>query len=237
MSWNILLLALSTLGIFMAYVPIQLLLRHRSVASQDLQTLHRSKRWAAVYLGAGVSFLIPLLLQGYTLLLAIGALGTGIFLAHFALVVRFGKSIGTDMLALAGLSLSVVSAYYVGSHTIDLKAIIVWMLNVLFFGCSAVYVHMKMQLLSVRRTAKDLTETFSVGRLNIMYHIGILCCVPLLALLGKTSQNILIAFIPMVIHALYGTFRPSRKVQFKNLGFALLGHSIWFGFILSMVIT
>jgi hypothetical protein len=237
MSWNILLLAFSTLGVFMASVPLQLILRHRNVSPQDSEKHHQSRRWATVHLAAGSGFLIPLLLQGYTLLLIIGAFGVAVFVAHVVLVTRYGKSIATDMLALAGLALSVLSAYYVGTHTIDLKAIVLWILNVLFFGCSVVYVHMKMKALPIRQTGIHLTEKLSIGKLNILYHIGILCCVPLLALLAESSQGILMAFLPMVVHAVYGTFQLSRRVRFKRLGFILLGYSIWFGMVLSRVIT
>jgi hypothetical protein len=230
LTWNVLLLALSALGVFLSYVPIHAILRHLFVAPLPQERLREALVWSGVYLGFGVVFVVPLLLQGYTLLL-IAIPGAVALVGNFLLTRTVGKTILGDAVAVLGLSLSAVCSWYVVTGQITSEALVVWLLNLLFFLCSVFYVHMKIRASSVKQDIGP-ADRLSLGALNIAYHIVVIAVVTALAFYRFTKLYVLVAFLPMVVHALYGTFRLSRRVKFQRLGLLLLGQSILFGLLL-----
>lgn len=234
-SLQVLWLALSAFSMFMSYVPIHTLLRIWAGVSQRDEEIQISKFWGAVYLSFGVMFILPLLQNGFWLLLPIGAVGGISYTLNFFLTRLTVKSIASDLIAVLGLTLSAPSAYYIVTGVIDQTALTLWLLNFLFFGCSIFYVHMKIQAISLKKSKLSFIDKMSVGKLNLLYHISVLTIVILLMLQHYTPRLAVIAFLPMVVHGIYGTLKLKSSVRFKNLGFLLLGQSVLFGFLLCIV--
>lgn len=230
-SWNIVWLAFSALGVFMSYVPVHTLLREFIGTRQGKEKLVAAEFWGAVYLGFGILFILPLLYQQLWLLLVIGIFGAGSFFGNFWLTRKIQKSIISDLTAVAGLTLSAPSAYYVVTGVLDTNAFVLWLLNILFFGCSVFYVHLKIRASAMKNNRWHAWEKLSVGKLNILYHCFVVTVIAVLVLYHLTPATIVIAFLPMVVHAIAGTIKLSHRVKFKNLGFLLLGHSIVFGIV------
>ncbi len=224
---------LAALGVFMSYVPVQTLLRHYSGAPQRGEKLAQSKFWAAVYLCTTVGFVVPLLMKGYIFLLAIGLVGVISFFCNFLFVKHYSKMIATDLIAVAGLMLGGPSMYYVISGTIDKTALSLYLLNLLFFGCSVFYVHMKILASAARKTEMSWGEKLVLGKKNLIYYAVVLFIVGFLVAADRISVVVLAAFVPMVVQGVYGTLHLSAKVHFKRLGFLLLGQSILFGILVS----
>ncbi len=233
---NVLLLVLSALGVFMSHVPVHTILRHLFVTIQTKEKLDHAFIWATVYLGFGLAFMIPLFAQGYWMLLAIGAVGAISFFGNFFLTRRFPKTIPSDILAVFGLSLSGLCSYYVVSGMLDTHAIIIWLLMFLFFCCSVFYVHMKIGAATSKKQELSFAEKLSLGKLNVLYHVAVVVLVIALAILQQTKWFTVLVFVPMAAHAIYGTYKLSGKVRFKNLGFLLLGQSMLFGILLWVVL-
>lgn len=228
-SWNVVWLACSALGVFMSYVPVQILLREYIGLHQGREKIDAAKFWSAAYLGCGALFALPLLYQRLWLLVVIGIFGAVSFFGNFLLTRKVQKSIPSDLVAVAGLTLSAPSAYYVVTGALDTKALVLWMLNVLFFGCSVFYVHLKIRASAMKKNRWHVWEKISVGKLNILYHCFVVTVISVLVLYRLTPATIALAFVPMIVHAIAGTVNLSRRVKFKRLGFMLLGHSIVFG--------
>jgi len=233
-SFNLVLLTLSALSWFMAYRPASILLRDSNVSSPGKEKLRQARFWATVYLSAGLVFLALLLGHGFWLLLPIGALSAGGFLGSFFLSRRRARTIPGDLLAVVGLTLSAPGTYYVGAGSLNSTSFFLWLMNFLFFGCSVFYVHMKMHAASSKKQEFDCAEKLSIGKWNVFYHIAIMVVVGALALVRYMSWFAVLAFVPMTMHAIYGTHRLSSDVRFKNLGLLLLGQSIAFGIILGV---
>lgn len=227
-SWSILLLAFSALGVFMSYVPMQTMLHHWFGSPQEKQRIHAARFWAFIYLGIGAAFILPLLLTGFWNLLFIGSLGILSFAGNFLLTMTIRKSILSDLMAVAGLTLNAPSAYYVSSGSLGAEAAIVWILNFLFFGGSVFYVHMKIRVSAMKKDQWQWYEKLTVGKLNILYHLFVLGIIFGFVLYRVTPTMVIIAFLPTVIHAVIGTLTLHQRVQFKRLGFLLLAHSIVF---------
>ncbi len=232
LTLNVLLLALSALGVFLSYSPVHMILRHRYVTPLPKEKLRNAVFWSGVYLAFGTVFMGPLLAQGYWLLPVIGFVGAAAFFGNFLLTRRASKTIPSDIVAVFGLSLSALCSYYVVTGQITLEAVIVWLLNLLFFWSSVFYVHMKIRASARKEPPRDVSERLSLGALNILYHVVVVSIVVGLAFYRITTLYIVLAFVPMLLHALYGTYKLSRRVKFQRLGFLLLAQSILFGLLL-----
>ncbi|MBI3789052.1 MAG: YwiC-like family protein [Ignavibacteriales bacterium] len=234
-SFEALCLALSALGVFMSYVPIHTILKEWVGIPQGDEKVRSSTLWGVVYLGLGALFIAPLLYSGYWLLIPVGIIGGLSYVANFFLTRYIAKSILSDLMAVLGLTLSAPSAYYMTIGSVDRTAITLWLFNFLFFGCSVFYVHMKIRASSLKKPELSFTEKLSVGKLNLIYHIVVLVIVSVLVFRHYSPQLIVIAFLPMVVHGIYGTLKLTGRVRFKNLGFILLGQSVLFGVLITVI--
>ncbi len=232
-SMDIIFVALASLGAFLSYVPAQILLRHYSDIPQRVEKLRQAKFWSAIDACFTIGFVVPLFLKGFFLLLAFGVVGAMFFFCNFFLVKHYSKMIATDLIAVAGLSLSGPSAYYVLAGRLDKTALSLYVLNFLFFGCSIFYVHMKIHASAAKNPGMAWREKLSIGKVNLIYHAAVLTVVAVLAAVRFVPIFVVVAFVPMVAHGVYGTLSLSTKVHFKRLGFLLLGQSIVFGILLS----
>ncbi len=234
-QWNNVFLALSTLSVFMSYVPAHIIFRGRSAADQSNEKLRASYLWGSIYLCVGVIFIVPLLLQRYIHLISFTVLGSALFLANYALTVKGKKNIISDLAAVAGLTLTAPSMYYISTGSIDKNAFILWLLNFLFFGSSVFYVHMKIKATGLKKEHFSFRERLILGKLNMLYHIAAVGIIVTMALVHFTPLTVVLAFTPMLIHIFYGTLTLSSNVRFKRLGFLLLAHSVVFCILLVVV--
>ncbi|MCG3118822.1 MAG: hypothetical protein ALAOOOJD_01097 [bacterium] len=232
-SLNVLYLVLSALGGFMSYVPMQTVLRAWFFAAPGTEKLRAARFWASVYLGCSGLFIVPLFLQKLWLLVGIGMVGASAFLLNFILVRRYEKNLWSDLVAVLGLTLSAPSAYYVATGKLDQAAALLWLLNFLFFGGGIVYVHMKLRAAAMKKNALSFAEKLSLGKLNLLYHFFVLTLVGILVVKNFTPLLAMAAFVPMTIHAIYGTCKLSNTVRFKNLGLLLLAHALAFAVLLA----
>ena len=223
----------SALGVFLSYVPAQLLLRRFSGVPQRSERVHQAEFWGVVYAVVSLGFAGILVMRGFFWLLAIGAAGVIVFISNFYLTKKYSKSVVTDLLAVAGLTLSGPSAYYVLTGMVDMKAVSLYILNFLFFGCSVFYVHMKIKASASKKGKMEWGERLSLGRMNLTYYAVVVTIVGILAAMKFVPAIVMLAFIPMVVHGIYGTIQLSGNVRFKSLGLILLGQAVLFGSILS----
>ena len=234
-SLNIIFLTLSALSLFMSYVPVHAMLREMVERPQGENKLYQARFWAAVYLSLSVLFVTPLVLQGYNRLLMIGMIGGISFFGNFFLTRQYSKTIPSDLIAVFGLTLSAPGGYYVLTGLLDRTAIMLWILNFLFFGCCVFYVHMKIRASALNKLQFSMGEKISIARYTLIYHLAVISIVLLFVLDHDTRQLGILAFVPMTAHAVYGTLKLSSKVRFKNLGLLLLGQSLLFGILLGVV--
>ncbi len=226
-------LALAVLGVFLSYVPMQMILRAGFGVAPGSGKAAAARFGATVYLGAGLLFLLPLLAQGKWALLGIGGLAAVFFLTNFLLVRGRVKTISSDLLATLGLTLTAPSGYYVVTGNLDFTAGWIWLLNFLFFGGGMVYVRMKLAAAATKKPGLTLPEKFRMGWLNLAYHVLAVALVAVLAVNNWTPLFAVIAFVPMTGHAVYGTLKLSGRAHFRNLGLLLLLQAILFALLLA----
>jgi len=229
-SANLLLLFFSSTGCFLTYQPLQVLYRH---AASD-EKLHAARIWSLLFLSWAAIPTLFLLIQGFWLLLPIGALAAASFLVTFSIIHNRPKSIISDLEAVVGLTLTAPAAMYVLSGSLQWDAVLVWMLTALFFGSSVFYVHMKIRAFGLKKKMLTWRERFLIGYLNILYHLAVLVILITLVHTRYTPALAFVAFVPVSLHAFIGTARLSSRVGFKKLGFLLLGQSLLFAILISL---
>lgn len=227
-SLDIFFFMVSSLGIFMSYVPFQILLRKRTGKNVSDKQLYAAKFWVCTFFSLGIIFLLPLLYHGMWLLLLIGGIGILSFFANYYLMEKEQKSMMSDFVAVIGLTQTGPSAYYILTLSIDTTLFVIWVLNILFFGCSVFYVHMKIRAVSLKKSEWRFLDKITIGKWNILYHCAVFLILNIMIFYHLTVSTILAAYLPMIIHALYGTLQVHKKVKFKKLGLALLSHSLAF---------
>jgi hypothetical protein len=230
-SFRLILGAIAVLGAFMSYVPAQMVMRHHLGRPLPEGKLRQAWFWGSIYLGASIASSFPVVMQGYLLLIPLGILGVVAFAVNFFLTRNAPKTIAGDLVSVAGLTLSALLAYYTLKGALDTTALLLWVVNLLFFGGSVLYVHMKIRAASTRKESLEPGEKFSLGRFNLLYHIAAVGIAAGLVFVGALPALAILAFVPMAIHAFYGTLKLSGRVRFKNLGFLMLGHSVLFAFL------
>ncbi|MGH7599442.1 MAG: YwiC-like family protein [bacterium] len=131
---NVLYLALSALSGFMKLCARANDSAPFFVAPQGKEKLQAAIFWSGGCLGIATLFILPLFLQKLWMLLGIGMVGMISFFGNFILVRRYTKTILSDLISVAGLTLSASSAYYVATGDLNQTAALLWLLNFLFFG-------------------------------------------------------------------------------------------------------
>jgi hypothetical protein len=228
-DWFALLSTLSSLGIFLSYLPAQTVLREAFDRTQDREKLIAARQWTAIYFTAGVILSLPVLvIRERWLLLPIGFASMCCFLVSFFLTKRQPKAISSDLVSVLGVTLTGPSTYYVVSGQLDRTAFVVWLLNILFFGSCVFYVHMRIRALAAKKVQWNFRDRFTCGRLNLMFHVVMIAVLMLLVFERLTPSPVLLAFAPITIHAVWGTVKLADDPDFRKLGLTLLGHSAVF---------
>lgn len=232
---NAALLVISALSVFLSFVPLSALM-DEFIAKSRRERLIPNILWSIIYLTGGIAAMLPLVREGYWLLVPLGSTAGLVFFTHFLLTRSLHKSIATDTLAVAGLALGAPAMYYVLTRSLDIHSWILYVISFLFFSSGVVYVHLKIRVTRGKRSDWTFSEKLAAGRLNLAYHAFAIAVVAGLSLYRLTPATSVLAFVPMTIHALFGTYRLSSRISFSRLGFALLAHSIGFALLWTVIV-
>ncbi|MEK6649515.1 MAG: YwiC-like family protein [Bacteroidota bacterium] len=230
--WEHAALAIAAMAAFLSHVPIRVILEHVAGRRRDDALLRGARWWAPILVGVALALTSVLVLRGATFLLSCVLIG-GATLAVRSTLQRSGKrsSLG-DLFAVAGLSLGAPAAFALGSRGMKDSAFILWVEMFLFFGCTVVYVHMKIRAAAQKLHAFSVRDRIQFGWVTLAYHVAVMAIVAVVVSAQRTPVLALAAYLPMSIHAVVGTIRLTGAVQFKRLGFMLLAHSAAFGALL-----
>ncbi len=234
-SWEALALAVASLAAYLSYDPLNTLIRGLN-GGMSPDRLNPSRVWAPVYLLLAFVPTVWLVAEGFYLLLIFGVIGLCLFALNFLITRRAPNSVLRDLSAIAGLSLTCPSMYYVLRGVLDRTAIILSTLVLLFFAGNIFYVHMKVDSLRLKKSYIPLTGRLYLGRWTLLLYGVSLFAVVYLAARSYVSLAEIISFLPMTAHVIVGTVKLNSNVRFRNLGFLLLAQSLVFGLLLGLLI-
>jgi hypothetical protein len=122
-------------------------------------------------------------------------LGGALFLTHFTLERRREhRGFTGELLGVAGLTLTAPLGYFAAEGTDRTWAILLWFLNLLYFGSSIVYVKWRVARLVAERRGESSRQ--GLGAL-IGYHAVLLVAVVGLAVVDVVSGWVFVAFAPL----------------------------------------
>ena len=221
--------------LFFAYRPAEILFTEIKNKRNNSLKFQSALLWLFIYSSFGLAggaylvFGLHLIILIWFLLLA---------LLFFAISISAGtvfKSvIVRDVTAILGLTLNAPAVYYILENRINASSAVLWLCNAVFFISSALYIHMKMlQQQKPEQSAKGLLYQ-NKKRLNLTYQLALTIILAACVNIRLLTPVALLAFIPMLLHCVIGTFIVQPKVNFKKIGYTLLAYSLFFGFLLKL---
>lgn len=231
--WEHLVLAVAALAAFLAYVPAQIIWGQTHGRRVSVDLAHAAAWWVSVLPALAIAAAGWLAFEGAWEVILWGVVALMLFAVHGWLTARHGKSFWGDLVASVGLSVGAPAALMLDGSSEWRQAGILWMLVSLFFGCSVVYVHMKIRAVSAKLSAPSWATRLKFGWVTLAFHVAVIFLVAAIVAAGRTGLLALIAYVPMAIHAVVGTVRLAGPVKFKRLGFLLLGHAILFAVLMA----
>lgn len=219
---RLLLLTLSVTFVFVARESLQIWFRARSRGQQN----HEAFRYSLSYLAAAGAFGAPLLLfyQMYWFIamafLALALLAINAWQA----VRREDRTIGSEMMAIAGLTMTAPAAFYAGRGAFELTALWLWALCAVYFASSVFYVKLRVSTINPRLDSAR-RQTW---RRCALYHASLLASLLVLALTGGLDLFAFAAFAPVLARSFWYLARPVRRINLKRAGLLEIAYSLVF---------
>lgn len=234
-NFSVVLFIVSIFFLFMSYTPAEMILQNYYRKMPKTDKLKNARYWLAVYFSLSLLAGIPLIVfyQKHGLL-TFAAVAVVFFMSSLYIMFRYRKNAWSDFLAMAGLTLSAPAVVYLNGNSFTYQSLVLYLLNVLFFGSSAFYVHMKMKLSSLKKNNISLKEKLTIGRLNLLYHAAAIVILIAFTLQFPSKLLVAIAYLPMLLHSIAGTFKLPQKVSYKKIGLTFLAYSMVFFLLLSL---
>jgi hypothetical protein len=183
--------------------------------------------WLTVYAVMAAAALLPLLtVFRMRFLLPFAVAAAGLLAARALLLRRRGeRSLPSELLAVAGLSMVGAVAHAVALGRPEPTALLLWLLLALFFTSGVLYVRMRIQAMRAGRGG----QPGSVARWPCLAsHAATLALVPGLAVAGLVPWATLLAFVPAAWRAVAGLRPVHGHVDVMRLGWLETARTIVF---------
>lgn len=223
-------LAAATLTFFLAQNQLMIWVRLRFASPPDLAAMSRVRNLFLIFVMIGSLAVTPLLWFFHLhALLFFGAASVLLVGISVKLVtVRKDRSLGGQILASAGLSLSAPLAHYAALGRLEHAAFDLWALNFLFFLGGVFYVQLKIGALSRKNKFVLLLDQFRFAGRTLACDVAILVLAFFILRRGSLSLLTLIAFLPTMAQAIVGTLRLDHPAKLKRVGVLATVYSILF---------
>jgi hypothetical protein len=185
-----------------------------------------ARRTMLIYLMAAGLLTAPLVLASHLYLLIPAGAASFALLAINAqqAVRREDRTILSEMIAIAGLTMTAPMSYYVASGAWDGIAAWLWALCALYFASSVFYVKLRVYTISKR---KELARR-QTWRRCAFYHSFLLAGLIVLATTGKLSLFALVGFSPVLIRSFWHLVKPAYQINLKRIGVLEILYSVVF---------
>ena len=219
---RVMLTGLSVTFVFIARESLLIWWRARSRGQRNDQAL----RFMVSYVALAGVFGVPLLLVYHLYwFVGMGVVAAALLAINaWQAVRRIDRTIGGEMMAIAGLTLTAPAAYYAAGGAFDTKAVWLWVLCASYFASSVFYVKLRVSTINPR-LHKDRRETWYRCA---FYHALLLGSLVTLALTGSLNVFAAAAFAPVLTRSLWYLARPVRQVNLRRVGWLEMVYSLVF---------
>lgn len=227
--WRSLVLLIAALGFFLLRHPLAVLVKTRKRVSDDKSYW---RRWATIYAGvAGLSAAWLVLAHGLWWLAAMGFLGAALLLFNLWLVARRQEmSLVGELSGIAALALGAPMAYYAANERLDSTAMLLWLVNLLYFGGTVFYIKLKVRQQPRLPAPPQLSERLVKAKACLAYQTAALTLMVALVTLQLAPLFTPLAFIPMTLKMLHGSWQwqDKKSLSLVRLGVIEIIHAIAF---------
>ncbi len=228
-QWRSVLLIVAALGLFLLRFPVDTLIKTRKRPQADRRWLIQ---WTVIYgsiAAIGGGWLV--LLDRLYALIGFGLIGGTLLVYHWWLVDRREEmSASGELAGICGLAMGAPLAYYAATGLIDGTALMLWIVNALYFGGTVFYIKLKVRQ-QPRLPAPDrVSERLVKARACLTYQSVVLTIVIVLAALHDMPALIVLAFVPMTLKVLIGATRwqDKQSLSLPRLGVIEMAHAALF---------
>jgi hypothetical protein len=222
LNWAVVLLLLATTAMFISRESLLVWWRARSRGREASD----AGRMLAIYLGLAAAFGLPLILI-YELywLLPIGAIGAALLVVNGKQATNLEeRSIGGELLAICGLTLTAPAAWHTASGQWNAQAAWLWLMSALYFAGSVFYIKLRIYRLNPRKSAEERQVRQSCA----FYHSFLLIGLIILIFAGNLQLFVLIAFAPALLRTFWSLVKPARQVNLMRAGLMEIAYSLVF---------
>lgn len=219
---RLLLLALAVTFVFVARESLLMWWRARSRGQRNDEAF----RFSLSYLVLGGVVGAPLLIVHHLYwFIAMGIVALVLLAINARQAVqREDRTIGGEMLAITGLTLTAPAAYYAASGALDVTALWLWALCAVYFASSVFYVKLRVNTIKPR---SDEARRRSWWRCAF-YHSFLLASLLVLALTGGLNLFAFAGFAPVLARSFWYLARPVRQINLKRVGWLEMVYSLVF---------
>ena len=219
---RLLLLTLSVTFVFIARESLLIWFRARSRGQRNDEAFRFSLSYLAI---AGV-FGSPLLLFYHLYWFIALGLAALLLLAINAwqAVRREDRTIGSEMMAIAGLTLTAPAAFYAARGAFEVTALWLWALCAVYFASSVFYVKLRVSTINPRLDQSRRQTWWRCA----LYHAFLLVSLLVLALTGSVDIFAFAAFAPVLARSFWYLSRPVRRINLKRVGLLEMVYSLVF---------
>jgi len=224
-----LLFAGAALALFLARYPITQMIKRPRLRGKPAWW-----GWMVVYWLLAGGFTLPLLVHYNRWgLVLIGGLAGLLMVGYLVGVARrVEMTVAWEWLGIAGLTLTAPGAYYAATGLLDATALLLWFINLLYFGGTVFYIRLKVREQPRRPAPASIRTRLLAGRATLLYHLFALGIVMWLSVFGWLPALAPLAFAPCLAKALRGVVAWGGRPNMVRLGVAEIVHSLAFGVLL-----
>ena len=227
--WRIVILVVAAFGFFLVRFPLALLVKTRRRANAN-----RAETWGWAYIYGGITALSGgwlVLGERLWLLALMGIFGVALLLFHLWLVYRRQEmSVIGELSGIVGLALGAPMAYYTASGQLDNTAILLWLINILYFGGTVFYIKLKVRQQPRLPAPNHLSERLVKAKACLAYQTIALTVIILLVTLRQAPLLAPLALIPATVKTFHGAWKwqDKKSLSLVRLGITEIVHAVAF---------
>ena len=227
-GWRFALLTAAVTFLFVGRESVLRLWRARARGRSDRDSLRR----VCVYLLLASASGAPLIwVWRLRWMAALGGAALALLAWNAVQVVRREeRTMFTEVLGIAGLTLTAPAAHYAGRMEWTSTAWWLWCLHALYFSGSVFYVRLRVRA-AHPKGAGDLT---SIRWLCGAYHLVLLPAVVVVPDMGASRLLLMAAYLPVIARAVWHVARPGTRLSLRRIGRLEIVYSLVFlGFVVA----
>lgn len=181
---------------------------------------------AFLYLGLSAVVAAPLVLySALTGLIPLGLIAAALLLWNAQQAARREeRTMFTELVGIAGLTLTAPAAHYVAAGRWESTAVWLWALSAVYFASSVFYVRLRV----LTAYPKNPEELVHIRRWCGLFHAGLALCLVIVVLGGQLHWLIFAAYLPVVTRAFRHLVRPARELVLRRVGVLEIVYSVVF---------